>query len=557
MADGAPSLRQLMDARLTSLDQQRLSWFNHWRELAEYILPRRYRWLVMPNELSRGNPINGKILDSTGTIAARTLASGMMSGITSPTRPWFKLNIEGVDQEETSPISLWLAECEKRMMRVFSESNFYNSVATLFTDLSVFNTAPMLIYEDYEDVIRCYNPCAGEYYLANGARMDVNVFYRKFTRTVAQCVEEWGIENVGESISRMYKAGGAQLQTEVVVAHGIEPNTEPREGVPQSFPFRECYWEWGSANGGDKDKFFAKRGFHEMPGVFPRWDIVANDVYGNGPSMDALGDIKQLQQETKRKAQALDKMVNPPLLADLQLKNQPASTIPGGVTYVAGLANSVGMKPIYTVMPPVQEIMMDIQQVQERIRTVLYNPLFLAITSLQTVRSAEEVAARRQEQLTQLGPVIERFQNEALNPIIDRVFNIMNRTRLLPPAPADIQGMPIKVTYVSMLAEAQRSVATTGIERLLTLTGSLSAVFPTIGDKINSDQVVDEYADLLSVSPKLVRSDQEVEAMRMERAKKEQQIQQLQVTDAAVGAAKTLSETEVGGGQNALQRMMQ
>ena len=53
--------------------------------------------------------------------------------------------------------------------------------------------------------------------------------------------------------------------------------------------------------------------------------------------MDALGDIKQLQLEQKRKAQAIDKNVNPPMIADPSMKNEPASLLPGAVTSMAGL----------------------------------------------------------------------------------------------------------------------------------------------------------------------------------------------------------------------------
>src|SRR5439155_5936576 len=121
-------------------------------------------------------------------------------------------------------------------------------------------------------------------------------------------------------------------------------------------PWRECYWQEGSS----QDQVMSQRGFHEFPAICPRWYLVSNDVYGRSPAMDALGDQKQLQLEQKRKAQAIDKMVNPPLLADNALKNEPASTLPGGVTYVPSTGQVGGMKPIYTVMPKLNEMMLDI-----------------------------------------------------------------------------------------------------------------------------------------------------------------------------------------------------
>ena len=104
-------LRRQVEGRLIGLRVNRYSWWVHARELADYLLPRRYKWLITPNMMSRGSPINQHILDSTGTLAARNLASAMMSGMSSPTRPWFRLKINRIDSTQTSPTALWLAEC--------------------------------------------------------------------------------------------------------------------------------------------------------------------------------------------------------------------------------------------------------------------------------------------------------------------------------------------------------------------------------------------------------------------------------------------------------------
>src|SRR6185436_18738826 len=142
------------------------------------------------------------IIDSTGTIAARTLASGLMSGITSPTRPWFKLTVDGAGEDITSPTNRWLAEVERRMYRVFHESNFYTAMAVLYQDICTFGTAPLLINEDFDNVIDCDNPCAGEYYVTNNDRNYVDVFYREFVKTVGATVQWFGRDNVSESVRK-------------------------------------------------------------------------------------------------------------------------------------------------------------------------------------------------------------------------------------------------------------------------------------------------------------------------------------------------------------------
>src|SRR5258708_26885164 len=187
-------LRAFQQGRLLGLRNNRYSWWTHGRELADYSLPRRYKCLITPNQMSSGSPINQHILDSTGTLAARNLAAGMMSGISSPTRPWFKLKVGRLDSTQTSPVSLWLAECERLMYLIFAESNFYTAMAIFYFDLVVFGTAVMLIYEDYDNVVNCINPAFGQHYLDIDGRYRPVVFYREFTYTIAQTVDEFGWE---------------------------------------------------------------------------------------------------------------------------------------------------------------------------------------------------------------------------------------------------------------------------------------------------------------------------------------------------------------------------
>jgi hypothetical protein len=559
MTSNVENYRTYADAKIASMRVKRMATWLHMRELARFILPRRYHWLIIANDMHRGSPINNNIVDSTGTLAARTLANGMMSGITSPTRPWLKFRIQGMEDDQE--VAAWLAECVKRMLIVFAESNFYTAMAVMYFDLVVFGTSPVIIYEDFENVINCFNPCAGEYFIDLDDRFRVNQFAREFVMTYDQITAMFGLDNVTADVkqstdtkSSPAQAGGSGPR-ERIIYHLMEPNKGGFDLVPSMFPFREVYWE----QGGQRDKILRAKGFHEWPTPTPRWDVNGNDPYGRSPGMDALGDIKQLQQETMRKGQAIDKMVNPPMVADIQLKNQPASTVPNGWTYVSGLDNTrPGARPLYQVNPQIRDMMEDIREIQQRIKIIFNNDLFTGITDLQTVRTATEIDARREEKLVLLGPVLERIINEGLSQIVDRVWGIMERGRLLPPPPQQLRTMPthIQVDYVSMLTIAQRGIATAGIEKLWGFAGGIAGAKPEVLDRLDEDETIKEYASDLSVSPKLLKSDKAVEALQAARAKQAQMQQAAQVSMAAVEGAKTLSETDVGGGKNALAAIL-
>jgi len=559
------TLRKRCDGRVLGMRTNRYSWWTHWRELADYILPRRYRWLITPNMQSRGSPLNGHILDSTGTLAARNLASGMMHGVTDPAKPWFKLKVGRNDSSKTTPTSLWLAECERLLMLIFHESNFYNSVAVLYFDLVVFGTASMLIYEDYENVVHCVNPCLGEFYLANDDKNNPAVFAREFTYTVEQTVQEFGLENCSNDVQAAYTGGDSSaLSREIVIAHLIEPNPDGKYGFSKDFKYREMYWQWGgsaSPQGGSSfaQGFLRKKGYFEAPHIPVRWDTVANDAYGRSPGMDGLPDIKQLQLEVRRKAQAIDKLVNPPMVADIQLKNQPASLLPGGVTYVSGMMSQSkpGFAPVYTVNPPVKEIMEDLNEVRQRIKDIFFNPLFQTISQFETRSnvSATEIDARKAESMVMLGPVLGRVHTELHDRVITRVFGMASRAGIFPPAPEEIQDKPITIEYISMLATAQAAAQTAGIERIFAVAGNLAGIDPAIVDNVDLDFGLDKMSELLNNDPRLIRSPDQLQAIRGARQQQQMQQQRAEQAEKLAQSAKVLSETDVGGGQNALAQM--
>lgn len=564
------AFRRYSEGRLIALRVNRYSWWVHWRELGDYFLPRRYKWLITPNQMGRGAPVNQHILDSTGCVCARNLASGLVSGKSSPTSKWVKLKIGRIDSTMTSPISLWLSECERLLYLIFSESNFYNSIAVFYYDLVIFGTASLLAYEDFENVVNFINPCAGEYYVDIDGKYRPTIFYREFTMTVDACVKEFGYDNCSESIRKLYDdPGGANLTRELIIAHSIEPNNDGRAaefGFSKKFAFREAYWEWGgstSPQGGSTAPpgFLRKKGYYEQPNITGRWDVVSNDPYGRSPAMDALPDQKQLQLETRRKAQAIDKMVNPPLVADNQLKNQPANLTPGGITYVSGFSGGgkPGFASVYETKFPIQEITEDLAEVKQRLGQIFFNDVLKTASQYETRSNvtAVEWDLRKSESLVMLGPVLERIDFEVLKPVVERVFAMASRAGILPPAPPEIQGQMMNIEFVSILAQAQQAAASTGIERLLQLAGGIVGVKPEIMDNIDLDYALDKYSDLLNNDPKIIRSPEALTQIRQQRQQQNQQAQQAQIAEQLSKGAQTLSQTDVGGGQNALQAMTQ
>lgn len=335
-------LRRHCERRMGALDRERQSWFQHWRELSDNILPRRGQFLSFAGQSDRGRKLNGKMLDSTGTLAARTLASGLMSGVTSPARPWFRLTVGDPALAQAPGVRLWLDRVQEAMLRVFARSNLYNALATVYEELGVFGTGVLLILEDDEEIVRAWPLTVGEYWLASSDRQVVNTLYREFPLTVYQLVERFGRDAVSPLVREQYDAG--TWDREVTVVHAIEPNEgrDLEHADNRNMPFRSVYYEKTGAD----DSLLSVSGFETFPAMCPRWHLVGNDVWGRSPGMDALPDVKGLQILHKRFGQALEKMVNPPMVAPPSMRNDIASTVSGAVTYVAD-PTGAGFRPAY------------------------------------------------------------------------------------------------------------------------------------------------------------------------------------------------------------------
>ena len=557
-----------LEARLGAMRNWRYSWWTYWAVLAQYILPRRYNWLVVANLMRKGSPINQSIVDSTATLAMNICSAGMVEGLMPTTRPWFKLGVGIPGANIDAEAKEWLEDTEDRAYTVLAQSNFYNVMAQGAQDEVVFGTAPVIMYEDAEDVIRCYGPCAGEYYLASGSRFDVDTLYREFVLTIVQIVEMFGLESCPAQVREMWTAGGASLENELVIAHAIEPNfpLATRGGVKGKievvkggFAYREIYWIKGTKT----PRELSKRGFHERPFAVARWATVSNDPYGRGPGMDALGDIMQLQLETRRKAEAIEKQVRPPMGANPELKNEPSSINPGHVTYMNTSDGKKGFWPLFDMKFDLSAMKDDLKEIQGRIDRCFLVDVFMAITQMEGIqpRNDLEIAERKSEKLQRLGPVIGLWKTEFASPLIQRLIGIMQRRNMLKPLPQALRGIPLKIDYIDMVTLAQLGAETASMERTFQVAGNLSAAAKAAGVAdplriINLDQSMRDYSDKMNFPANAIYTEKEVQQHDQMREQTAKQGQAMQVMPAAVDAAKTLSETQVNGGQNALQAMI-
>jgi hypothetical protein len=537
--------------RLKALESERSNLVTLWQELSDYIIGYRGRFLAEDRNKAQRNT---NILNNTGRLAARTLASGMMAGITSPARPWFKLSTMDPDMADYGPVKSWLHDVEIKMRDTFAQSNVYNCLHSLYSELGVFGTGSMGVYSDYDTIIRCVPYTAGSYMIATNGKHQVDTFYRKYQMTIAQAVKEFGVDNVSLPIRQQWERGNTEAWLTII--HAIEPADDADKQKKGRMPWRSVYFEERTTG----NQALARRGFDDFPILAPRWELAGDDIYGTScPGMDALGDIKVLQLHERRKSQAIDKLVDPPMQAPLAMKSQMYGEgfLPGELAFVPD--TSAGIRSIYDFKPDLGALAADIQQDEYRVKRAFYEDLFLMLANTDRRQiTAREIEEKHEEKLLMLGPVLERLHNELLNPLIKRTFSLMSAAHVLPVPPPELQGTEVNVDYISVLAQAQRLTAVTGIERVSTFAANLAQIWPEARHKLDPTQAVDEYAQAVGVSPHMIRDDEEVESRIMQEQQAAQQQQMAEMMPAAAqgaSAAKALSETDVDSA-SALTRAM-
>lgn len=539
--------------RLEALKSERSTFIPLYRELSDYHLAHRGRFLTC--DRNKGYKRNTRQYNNTSRMSARTLASGMMAGITSPARPWFKLQSGDPDLNNYAAVKHWLHEVQSTMYRVFSQSNTYNTLHTLYAELGVFGTAPMGVFHHFDNVIRCKPYTVGSYMVASNGFNEIDTFYREYELTAAELVKQFGIENCSTATQDLWKKGNTEAWIKLI--HVVEPNDDRDMNSPlaKDKAFRSVYYEYEAGCKGE-GKFLKRSGFDEFPIMCPRWDITGEDIYATDcPGMTALGDTKALQLGEKRKYQALDQISNPTLQGPANLVRKLKSAGVGG--HVATDSPNEALTSVYgNWKPDLNAIMAVNQDVEMRVKRAFYEDLFLMISQQNRSNvTAREIAEKQEEKLLMLGPVLERLHAELLDPLIDRTFNILMQAGVLPPPPQEIQGSELRVEYVSILAQAQRMVAVTGIERLAGFAGNLAAVWPESRHKVNSSEMIDDYAESIGVNPRMIRADEEVAEIEAAEQAAIQQQQMAEQANMAAQTAKTASEADTSD-ENVLSTML-
>lgn len=513
-------------------------------DAAQWIDPARGRHLGLGDSADRRK--QKVLIDSTPRKAYRILKSGLMGGLSSPSRPWFKLKLRGFDKP-SHDMQVWLDECQRRLYHVLAASNAYNALAQCYGDLGLFGCYAGVVRGSFDDVIHVQSFPVGSFVFGEDDNGQVDTLHWTLKMTVRQVVQRFGLDACSDRVRNQWKNN--QLNDRVEIRAAIEPrlHRDPmKDGLASNMPVAVYYRESSV-----RDKLLHAGGLEYAGILGPRWETVVDDPWPiSSPGRDALGDIKQLQSQQRDRDTAVQMSYKPPLMG-------PAHG--ARFSYIPGAYNAVSMGdlakgPIQAaiqVNPNIQHLDMGIAQTQGRVMEAFYADLF-RMASEYGMQGAKDVTATaiaemKEEKLIVLGPVLESLDRGLLTPLIQSTFHYMQEADIVPPAPDDAVGAEIQVEFISLLAQAQRAIGVAAIERTIGFAGTMAQVQQGVLDNLDGDALLREFADQVGFPSSGFRSPQAVEAQREAAAQQAQQQQMMEMAQPMAQAANLISEANARG----------
>lgn len=523
--------------------EKRRQYQDRWEAIRDYQLPFIGEFDETADKTHPARRRDLKIAQGVAWQACQIFAAGVMSGLTPPSRQWFRFTFQNGELNGNVNAMRVLDQRYEIVSHVLAQSNFYNSVHSVYLELP-FGQCPMAVFSDPEHGVRFQTMTIGTYALGVNGFGKVDTFARKYDMTLRQLIDCFGVDALPDSLKNMAK-NNVESDKKYKVNWVVEPNNDQLPGYDNNLnmPYRSIYWLENSS----ENEFLYIGGFEEWAIPTARYLVNGLEPYGKGPGWFAEGDSKMLQVMKKDYLTAVELGVKPPMKAPSNLMNNGGiNLIPGGMTAVDDQSNQY-VQPLFQVALNLKDAQQEIMRIEDSIKRAYSADLFLMLDNVQNDRmTAREVVERTQEKLQQLGPVVERLQDEFLSVIIQRVYSILDRAGAFPPVPDElidvIGSEDINVDYISPLAQAQKMSGLINIEQGLSIVAQMAQMWPEVLKKIDPMNTIKKYFELVGAPAVMQRSDEEVAQMIQAEQEQMQQDKQLQESLAVAQATAPIAE---------------
>jgi hypothetical protein len=141
-----PEKRKVLQ-RVEQLRQERLRWEDQWIDIRNYELPFVGDFKRQGDDSYPGRRRDLHIAQGVAWASCQVFAAGIMSGLTPPSRQWFKFQFNNSELNENVQAGQVLDERQDIMQSILAGSNFYNAIHSSYFELP-YGQAPLMNQTD-------------------------------------------------------------------------------------------------------------------------------------------------------------------------------------------------------------------------------------------------------------------------------------------------------------------------------------------------------------------------------------------------------------------------
>lgn len=502
-----------------SLKSIRSPYESTWDDITDLVVPNRSKFVDTEVDY---NP-DTELYDSTAVQSNEYLAATLLNGLVSQDSKWFELEFEDLELQQSDDLARIMESRADQMYKLFNsaDSGFYTNIAEMFLDLSAYGTAAQEINYFPGEGIKYKAIHLSGLYVATDKSGFVDTVFRKFSFTARQAAQMWGAAALGKA---MLKALDDDPHKKFEIVRCVKPEEEYSRKTRTKQNYYSAYIST------EEKHVISEGGVKSFPYVVPRWTKLTNEDYGRSPAWTALPDIIMVQAMEMSILEVAQKQADPQLLvADdgvmLPINPEAGGLIYGGMDPVTGRArvqplNTGGNVQIYDAF---------LERKKESIRRAFFNNA-LSLQSLPQM-TAEEVRSRRDEDFRTLAPNANRVLLEAISPLVQKTYDLMDENGMFQPLPPEIKkflkGRKLNIRFSSPLARTAKLQETNSWNRFFsTIVMPYAQTDPTILDIINPERSMKLNAENLGVPLAMLNSEREIDQIRTARQEQQELAQQ-------------------------------
>ncbi len=373
----------------------------------------------------------------------------------------------------------------------------------------------------------------GELVVDEASNGMIDTVYRLSKPSARQFVQEYGPE---AHLPTTKMAMGKQFNMEVPVIHLVHPRSDlniESDARGDARPMRSVHVV-------QSDKTIVREsGMASDPWQVARYLKEAGEKYGRGPAWMALSDCQTASELARIVLESGQKNLDPALfLPDDGVLTQ-IDTSPRGINiYRAGALDrdAIRQAPAGDLSnSSIQALQHTRQQIKDRFYGDLIDPSGAAGGTATAFLETENKAARI------LTSVVSRAASEFVSKSLRRKHDIASRAGMYDDPPDTMQGVPIRVVYLSPVMRFQKQADNRATLNGLTAAGQVQPFFPDVFDNFDGDYYAREFMENEGGDLGGLISVEERDAVRQMRAQQQQQQEQMEKLQQVASMGKDLS----------------